>query len=175
MCLFPTVECNFLFQAILYDDKGSKIDALHVRASDVVTGEQLESDRSESSALTLSREQKTKTCCPAPKQLQSSRPLMAAISLPPNSYNLLAPKWLQSSRPLMATISLSPNSYNLLAPKQLQSSRPLMAAISLPPNSYNLLAPKWLQSSHPQMATIFPAPKRLQSSLPPNGYNLPAS
>ena len=67
MCLFATMERNFLFQAILYDDKGSKLDALHVRASDVVTGEQLESDRSGSPALSLSREQKTKTCLPVPK------------------------------------------------------------------------------------------------------------
>ncbi|KAL8586829.1 hypothetical protein ACOMHN_052705 [Nucella lapillus] len=33
-------------KAVLYDDKGSKLDVLHVHASDVVTGEQLESDRS---------------------------------------------------------------------------------------------------------------------------------
>ena len=38
--------CYLIFQAVLYDDKGSKLDALHVHASDVVTGEQLESDRS---------------------------------------------------------------------------------------------------------------------------------
>ena len=46
VCLFPRMVCYLIFQAVLYDDKGSKLDALHVHASDVVTGEQLESDRS---------------------------------------------------------------------------------------------------------------------------------
>ena len=136
LCLFPTVECNFLFQAILYDDKGSKLDALHVRASDVVTGEQLESDRSGSPALTLSRDQKKKNVFPPPN---------GCNLLPQNGYNLPTPKWLQSPCPQTATISLPPNGYNLPAPKRLQSSCPQMA--SLP-------APKPLQFSCPQMATI---------------------
>ena len=33
-------------QAVLYDEKGFKLDALHVHPSDVISGEQLESDRS---------------------------------------------------------------------------------------------------------------------------------
>ena len=36
-------QCDF--QAVLYDEKGGRLDSIYIKISDIVVGEQLESDR----------------------------------------------------------------------------------------------------------------------------------
>lgn len=34
-----------IFQAVLYDEKGCRLDSIHIKVDDITVGEQLESDR----------------------------------------------------------------------------------------------------------------------------------
>ncbi|XP_076449532.1 uncharacterized protein LOC143285941 [Babylonia areolata] len=78
-------------KAVLYDDKGSKLDVVHIHASDVITGEQLESDR-----YYIQVEEIQKKSTPQTADTQAS-----SAQYPQNSCPMAQPKAAQS-QPLKA-------------------------------------------------------------------------